>query len=107
MFSKKNRLPIAGNRTDFRKVYAAPYFLLKLKGNNKECNRFAIIISAKTIKKSTRRHYWRRRMAENLKSWPNFRKDFLVIVSPKTENADKKIIKDEFGKMLKFLISQS
>jgi ribonuclease P protein component len=106
MFPKKLRLPIAENRTGFARFYSSPYFLLKSRGNKEGHNRFAVVIPAGSVKKSTHRHFWKRRITEYFKQWPNFEKDFLVIASPKMETADKENVGYEFDKALKFLTSQ-
>lgn len=41
-------------------------------------NRFAVIISAKTEPKSTRRHAIKRKIISNIEKWPNLRQDFLL-----------------------------
>lgn len=105
MLPKRFRLPLTNQKGELKKIYSSPYFLLKSKDNNEGSNRFAVIIPASAVKKSTRRHFWKRRMIEYLKLWPNLQKDFLVIVSSKIEKIDKKILRNELDKAVGFLIS--
>ncbi len=105
MYSKKFRLPIAKTKFAWQKTFSSPYFLIKTKENHKEHNRLAIIIANRAIKKSTRRHFWKRAIADELQAWPNLQKDILIIVSPKIEATSKKVMKEEFDKLLKQLTS--
>jgi len=82
----------------FKRIYSTPRFLLKSEDGSGEVNRFAVIISTNAVKKSVRRHFWRRQITEHVKHWPNFKKDFLIIVSPGIENANKKIVWSELEK---------
>jgi len=70
-----------------KKIFSSPYFLIKASENNCNHNRFGIIISSASVKKSTQRHFWKRRIADETKKWQNFGKDFLIIVSPKINGA--------------------
>lgn len=106
MLAKKFRLPLAKKTTGFRRLYSSPYFLIKLSENSEGYNRFGIIVPASAVRKSARRHFWKRQITECFRRWPNFKKDFLVIVSPKIESADKKIIKLELERAEKALSNQ-
>ena len=102
MYSKKNRLPIEKNKVLGQRTLSSPYFLIKYKENGKNFNRFGIIISNHSVKKSVRRHFWKRVFADALQSWPILQKDILVIASPKIEATDKKTVKNELNRILRF-----
>ncbi len=105
MLSKEFRLPFAGNTKGLKNLYSSPWFLLKSKKNSVGHNRFGVIISASAVRKSTQRHFWKRQILESFRHWPNLQKDFLVIVSPRTENAKSEIVKNELAGISKFLTS--
>lgn len=81
-------------------VFRSAYFLLKASSNDVLHNRFGIIISTSSVKESTMRHFWKRHIADHLRSLPNLQKDFLVIVSPKIRDASPEDVKKELGIIL-------
>ncbi|MBI4087663.1 MAG: ribonuclease P protein component [Candidatus Liptonbacteria bacterium] len=87
-----------------RETFRTPYFLLKTSSSESGHNRFGIIVSNAAVKKSVRRHLWKRRFAHHIRLWPNIRKDILVIVSPNIENVSTKDLKKELDKMLQKLL---
>ena len=104
MLAKRFRFSVGRTGGQFKKIYSSPYFLLKSKRSDTGHNRFAVIISSNAVKKSVRRYFWKRQVVEHLRHWPNFKKDFLVMVSPRMEGADKKNVKPEFDAALSYLI---
>ena len=83
MFARKFRLP----REAFKAVgrggqIATTYFVVKFVQNTLGHNRFAVILGTKVAKTATRRHFWKRRLVENLRRWPNLRSDFLILGLP-------------------------
>ncbi|MDP2668874.1 MAG: ribonuclease P protein component [bacterium] len=94
MYSKKFRLPL--DKTRFRGETSAniPGLTLKVK-NGAEHNRFAIIISSSAVKKSSRRHFWKRIIADTLRDLPNIKKDILVIASKNIENSQPSVLKKD------------
>ena len=89
-----------------KRTFSTPYFFLKTAPNAVHRNRFGVIISNAAVKKSTQRHFWKRRFAAILYLWPNFNVDFLFIISPKIGNLQPRELKKELDKILhKFLIS--
>ncbi|MDO8536835.1 MAG: ribonuclease P protein component [bacterium] len=105
MFPKKLRLPLTKEKGKWTKIFTSPYFLLKARDANAGYNRFAVIIAAGSIKKSTDRHFWKRQFAAELRLWPNFKKDFLIIVLPKIGATNKKNIRNELNKILQQLMA--
>ena len=99
MFAKKNRLPIE-EKNQLQKICSSSCFVVKATDNNLSRNRFGIIISNSAVKKSTRRHFWKRVISENLSKWPNLKKDFLFIVSSKIEGFKKEQLKKEINRIL-------
>jgi len=104
MYSKKFRFPIGKEPVRWSKTFGTPFFSLKIAGNTKAHNRFAVIISNHAVKKSTDRHFWKRQIADEFMLWPNLGKDFLVIVSSKIGSANKTAVKNELAKILQQLI---
>lgn len=100
MFSKSQRLPLPVRGGAPWKTIPTPYFLLRVFENRVGCNRFGIIISNAAVKRSSKRHFWKRRIAEFLKDWPNLNKDVLVIISPRIEEITLATLKLEFQKIL-------
>ncbi len=103
MLTKKLRLPIEQTRRELKKAYSSPYFLLKSSTNLLGHNRFGVIISVSSVKKSTRRHFWKRQILAAVERWPNMGKDFLIIASHKLENADKKVLRAELDRAFETL----
>lgn len=99
MLSRKFRLPLTRSAAVYKKEASSTHFLVKAAPNNKEQNRYAIIIPKSSAKKSVRRHFWKRRVAEQLISWPNTSKDFLIIVLPGVERAREETLKDELNRI--------
>ncbi|MFA6354601.1 MAG: ribonuclease P protein component [Candidatus Paceibacterota bacterium] len=101
MLARKFRLPIPEFKSQKSKlVRLPPYFSTRSRGNSIGHNRFAIVISAKLIAKSTERHYFKRRVIENLKKWPNLNSDFLFIVVAPIKNLKKFNFKTELSAIL-------
>ena len=88
-----------------KKIFSSPHFLIKVRDNNCGHNRFGIIISSGVLKKSTERHFWKRRIADYLRKLPNLKKDFLLIVMPEIKKASSEILKNEFNKFLEKILS--
>ena len=84
----------------FEKTISTPYFQFKLSANTLNYNRFGIIISNTVVKKSTRRHFWKRKFTHEVRAWPSLKKDILVIVSRNIENLPATDLKKEVNKIL-------
>ena len=102
MFPRKYRLPL-DKKQSFEKTLSTPCFLFKTSRNSIGQNRFGVVISNASVKKSTRRHLWKRRFANAVRLWPNLERDFLVIVSPRIENMTMADLKVELENVLKSL----
>lgn len=101
MLARKFRLPVPEFKSQKSKlVRLPPYLSARLKRNDIGYNRFAVVISAKLIAKSTERHYFKRRFIENLKKWPNLSSDFLFIVVAPMNNLKKFNFKKELSAIL-------
>ncbi|MBU6500450.1 MAG: ribonuclease P protein component [Patescibacteria group bacterium] len=100
MFPRSYRLPVKEAHTRLRKLFSSPYFIVKTAVNTTGHNRFGIIIANSSVKKSTKRHFWKRRFIGILRGWPNFQKDFLFIISPKINNLDQNKLKEEINESL-------
>ena len=98
VYSKKFRFPLSRENFKSEKSFSAPGFFLKTKSNKEDNNRFAVIISSRAVKKSNRRHFWKRVIADALKELPNMRKDFLAIVSKNIEDHTKNSVREEIKK---------
>ena len=64
------------------------WFTLKTHQNTRGYNRIAVIISAKTEPRAVRRHFWKRRFYDIVKSWPDVSQDFLITTSAKLRELD-------------------
>lgn len=104
MYSKKYRLPIGQDMKAAKKIFSSPYFLVKSKDNDCGHNRFGIIISSAAVKKSTERHFWKRRIADYLRKLPNLKKDFLVIVTPEVQKILPETLNNELNKFLEKIL---
>lgn len=100
MYPKKQRLPIAefNKLKSSRKNYSL--FLVKTCPNSKGYNRFGIIIGQKIEKKSTKRHYFKRQIANYLLKLPNLSLDILVIAKPSLKQASKSSLRNELNQIL-------
>lgn len=103
MFPKKYRLPL-GKKRVFEKTLSTPHFVIKTSRNGIGQNRLGMIISNAAVKKSVRRHFWKRKFSGLIRLWPNLERDFLIIVSSKIESLPPKDLKKELEKILKLLI---
>ncbi|OGZ52587.1 MAG: hypothetical protein A3B25_03970 [Candidatus Ryanbacteria bacterium RIFCSPLOWO2_01_FULL_48_26] len=97
MFPKKSRLPGPEMGRIFSKTFSSTHFLLKSRENTGNNNRFAIIISNQAVPKSTRRHFFKRFFANQLKTWPNAGKDCIIIASPRLESATRETLISEIS----------
>ena len=70
-----------------KRTINTPFFTLKRGRNNLGKNRYAIVISTKVDKRSTRRHLWKRRLLKVLEAIPNTSTDHLIIVNPHIKEA--------------------
>ena len=100
MYAKKFRAPVKKMYGKAKKIFSSEYFLVKATPNSGQHNRFSVIIPASSVKSSVRRHFWKRAIADKVKHWPNFKTDFLFIVSPKINNLPPKNLNKEIGRVL-------
>lgn len=100
MYPRKLRAPVEKLRGRAKKIFSSEYFLLKTASNGLRHNRFSIIIPASSVRSSAKRHFWKRRIADYLKNWPNFKKDFLFIISPKIETISVYKLEEEIARAL-------
>lgn len=100
MYSKKHRLPIAefSKLKSRKKDYS--FFLTKVHSNSKGYNRFGIIISQKIEKKSNKRHFFKRQIANYLLRLPNLSLDILVIAKPSLKGINKSSLKKELSEIM-------
>jgi ribonuclease P protein component len=83
MLARKYRLPVTEFKAKPQETISTPLFRLRVAKNNLSHNRAGVIISGKAIKSASQRNFWKRRLLENVKTWPPLGKDFLFIVTPK------------------------
>ncbi|OGY99793.1 MAG: hypothetical protein A2945_02240 [Candidatus Liptonbacteria bacterium RIFCSPLOWO2_01_FULL_52_25] len=95
MLSKKNRLPAQEFKAKNRATLSTPLFTVKFSRNREGHNRFGFIISNSVLKKAVDRHYWKRRLREYVRVWPNSACDILIIVSPRIANAPPESVREE------------
>ena len=76
---------------------------MKFRDNGLSYNRFAVLVGKHSERTAHRRHFWKRRFFDELKSWPDLGKDFLVIISPKIKNLTPDNLKMELQKALEKL----
>jgi len=100
MFPKNHRLPLPVKKGSPLKMISSPCFLLKISENKTGHNRFGVVIANRIVKKSTKRHFWKRRIMGFLRTWPNLNKDFLIIVSPQIGEITPGALQQEFQKVL-------
>jgi len=100
MLARKFRLPLGGLSIKNKKISTSPYFSIRAEGNRFGYNRFAVIISNKVSKKSSKRHYLKRLLVGLLGGWPDLSTDFLLIVSPGILDVDAETIKKEMDRIL-------
>ena len=97
MLGRASRLPrirIADLLKELRRprpsyAWRSPYFIIVPSPNNIGHNRFAVIVSKRVAKGSARRHDLKRQFIARLREWPNKRKDFLIIASPRLNELTK------------------
>jgi ribonuclease P protein component len=106
MLPQKNRLPAAEFKARDRKIISTPYFLVKFSENHKGYDRFGFIISTNAVKKSVDRHYWKRHLSEYVQRRQGAGCDFLVIVSPRIQDADERNVKTEIEKVFHTVINK-
>lgn len=84
-------------------IFKSAHFSVRVSENTKSYNRLGVIIANSAVKKSTRRHFWKRQFTESIRRWPDTGRDILIIATPKLDSADKKTIQKEiadiFGKL--------
>jgi len=97
---KKFRFSVADFPKRAPTVFSCNSFIVKFQDNGLSYNRFAVLISNHSEKSAVRRHFWKRRFFDELKSWPDLGKDFLVIASPKIKNLTPDNLKIEIQKAL-------
>ena len=76
---------------------------MKFQDNGLGHNRFAVLISNHSEKSAVRRHFWKRQFFDELKSWPDLGKDFLVVTFPKIKNLTSDNLKMELQNVLEKL----
>ncbi len=101
MYARKFKLPLGNFRPRLKKIFSSRSFFVKSGSNEAGHNRFAIVISSKFVKKATRRNFWKRAVAEEVRKWPNFQKDFLFIVLRPIEEIEPRELKKEINDFLK------
>ncbi len=99
MIAKKLHLP--RQRFSERPVsrISSDYFLVKIFRNDLGRNRFGVVISTKVDKRSTKRNFWRRMILNYARRQINFRKDLLIIVSPRIRELTKNAVEQELEKI--------
>ena len=95
MLPQKNRLPAKEFRALNSKTILLSFGTLKFSRNRGEENRFGFIISNSALKKAVDRHYWKRRLGEFVRAWPNIACDVLVIISPRITSASTERAREE------------
>jgi len=61
-------------------VVSSPHFVVRVTHNELGHNRFGVIISAKVNSKSTQRHRLKRFILAEVKSWPSWSRDLILVV---------------------------
>ena len=104
MLSKKFRLPVKDFRSQRTASIKTPSLIIRVCTNQLSHNRFAVIISAKTEPKSTRRHTIKRKIISVIEKWPNLRRDFLLSVLLNTKDVSLADFKKTIQKELEQII---
>lgn len=68
MIAARYKLPVKEFPRTAR-AWRTPYFTLKAQKNSLGYHRVAVIIGAHAVPSSVRRHFWKRRMYDMVKSW--------------------------------------
>jgi len=97
MLAKKFRLPFWEFYQKFDETFTTSYFTIKIKKNRLGYNRFGIILPTKVEKKSSSRHYLKRRLSCFLRNLPNFSRDFLIIALPSLKKISQEKNKEEIN----------
>lgn len=100
MLARKFRLPLKEFNRGRALIVKSDYFSVQLAPNRLSHNRLAVIISAKTESRSTRRHFLKRRLVGALQTLPNFSRDFLLILSPQIKNLPPADFEREIKKVI-------
>ncbi|RJP44905.1 hypothetical protein C4587_01285 [Candidatus Parcubacteria bacterium] len=61
-------------------------------------NRFGIAVGARVDSRSTRRHFWKRRVGEAVKMWPEVGMDFIISTLPAIRNETPPRVKSDLGR---------
>jgi len=101
MLSKKFRFPVKDFRNQKSFSIKTQSLLVRFCPNQLAHNRFAVIISAKTEPKSTRRHTIKRKIISVVEKWPNLRQDFLLSLFISARNITLSDFKKTIQKELK------
>lgn len=100
MYSKKLRLPLDNRNFTPARITSSHCFYVNSKISSGDHNRYAIIIPAKIIKKSSDRHFFKRIIADHLRQWPNMERDFVLVATAQMKNSSKKEMTDELDSVL-------
>lgn len=99
MLKKAFRLPIAEFKRNRSRTVSSEFFSLKFSPNKVGHNRFGVILSAKSVPKSTVRHLVKRKVIAFCAGLPNCQTDFLFVVLPSINNLAPKMIGEQVKKV--------
>ena len=79
---------------------STPHLSARFSVNGLAHNRFGFIISNKVEKKSSLRHYWKRRLSDSVGLWPSFGLDVLLTLRSGLSKREKNILEKETKQVL-------
>lgn len=100
MAVKISRLPSDQFRAKGYKATPTPFFLLKIKKNQKECARIGMVVGKSVHKTAVKRNFWKRQARAVLTAHIMGGNDILIIVSSTINRLAKKQFKEELLKAL-------
>ncbi|MEK9173474.1 MAG: ribonuclease P protein component [Patescibacteria group bacterium] len=99
MLAKKYRLSAEDFLSSGRYFLRSEHFALKFWPNQSKFNRYGVSIAARIEKSAVRRHSLKRKIYENLKSWPNQGLNILFVYNKKISNPEI-TVRDEMLELL-------
>jgi ribonuclease P protein component len=101
MAIKITRLPADEFRAKGYKTIPTPFFLLKIKKNQKGATRVGVVVGKSVHKTAVKRNFWKRQAREALSPHALAGNDILVIASASIDHLTKKQFKEELARAIK------
>lgn len=95
MVPKITRLPADQFRAKGYKTAATPFFLLKVKKNERRGARIGVVVGVAVHKSAAERNFWKRQARETLARVASAGNDILIVVSPGAARLTKRRFQEE------------